>query len=74
MMVVAGEIGICASKLTFKQDKTSKLNNNTNLQTNHIMQEITALVKVKVKNDEDCRFCGFGNGEHCIFGIFIIAI
>jgi hypothetical protein len=42
--------------------RRSNPNNNTNLHTNYIVQEIADLVKAKAKNDEDNCFCGFDDG------------
>jgi hypothetical protein len=42
--------------------RRSNPNNNTNLHTNYIVQEIADSVKAKAKNDEDNCFCGFGDG------------
>jgi hypothetical protein len=41
--------------------RRSNPNNNTNLHTNYIVQEIAASAKAKLQNDEDNYFCRFGH-------------
>ena len=67
-------------KCLLSKNEPAKINpnNNTNLHTNYIVDEIAALVKAKLKNDEDNCFCGFGDGDDGEYAgsisLFMIAV